>query len=56
MTASWPSWKFGAQASVASSIALAESGFINLKVTGSVLMDSTKVGNGISKYYRVRKT
>jgi hypothetical protein len=33
-----------------------ESGFINLKVTGSVLMDSTKVGNGISKYYRVRKT
>lgn len=42
---------------VASSIALLqESGFINLKVTGSVLMDSTKVGNGISKYYRVRKT
>lgn len=42
---------------VASSIALLqESGFINLEVTGSVLMDSTKVGNGISKYYRVRKT
>ncbi|CAM4372333.1 Phage protein [Comamonas aquatilis] len=42
---------------VASSIALLqESGFINLKVTGSVLMDSTKVGDGISKYYRVRKT
>ncbi len=42
---------------VASSIALMqESGFINLKVTGSVLMDTTKVGVGISKYYRVRKT
>lgn len=42
---------------VASSIALLqESGFINLKVTGSVLMDTTKVGEGISKYYRVRKT
>ena len=42
---------------VASSIALLqESGFINLKVTGSVLMDTTKVGDGISKYYRVRKT
>lgn len=40
---------------VASAIGLlAEKGFANLPVSGGVLMDSTKTGEGISKYYRVR--
>ena len=40
---------------VASSIPLlAEKGFVNLKVSGSILQDSTKTGEGISPYYRYR--
>ncbi len=42
---------------VASSIGLLQDkGFASLPVTGAVLMDDTKTGGGISKYYRVRKT
>lgn len=42
---------------VAQSIALLQdNGFINLKVTGTVLKDDTKTGTGVSNYYRVRKT
>lgn len=42
---------------VASSIGmLQDKGFASLPVTGAVLMDETKTGEGISKYYRVRKT
>lgn len=41
---------------VASSLALLqEKGFVNLKVTGSIMQDSTKTGEGVSKYYRWRK-
>lgn len=41
---------------VASSMALLqEKGFVNLKVSGSILQDPTKTGTGISKYYRWRK-
>ncbi|MEN5179200.1 hypothetical protein ABE501_05385 [Comamonas testosteroni] len=41
---------------VASSLALLqEKGFINMKVTGSIMQDPTKTGEGISKCYRWRK-
>lgn len=42
---------------VASSIGLlADKGFANLPVAGTVLKDDSKTGEGISRYYRVRKT
>ena len=41
---------------VASSIALLqESGFQTLEVSGAVLLDDTRTGEGISRYWRVRK-
>lgn len=41
---------------VASSLALLqEKGFVTQKVTGSIMQDPTKTGEGISKYYRWRK-
>ena len=41
---------------VAAKIALLqEKGFANLEVTGSVMMDPTKTGTGISKYFVVEK-
>lgn len=47
---------FRASQGVASKIALLqEKGFANLEVTGSVMVDPTKTGVGISKYYQVLK-
>ncbi len=44
-----------ASQSVASAIGLlADKGFASLPVTGAVLKDDTKTGDGISRYYRVR--
>ena len=47
---------FRASQGVASKIGLLqEKGFAGLEVSGTVLMDSTKSGTGISKYYQVLK-
>lgn len=47
---------FRASQGVTSALALLNSGFAALDVTGTVLMDATKTGVGISKYYKVSTT
>lgn len=47
---------FRASQGVTSALALLNSGFGALDVTGTVLMDAAKQGVGISKYYKVSMT